>query len=351
MTDPDERAVRLLRETLAERAASVDDAPPALPSVPAQRRPPRAPFLAVAAAALVAVAVVTGVATWRAGNDQRAATTTAPAARAAVPAGWKPVASLGVQIYVPPDWQLAGELNEECALQDPGARLVSRPIGGTTMQLCSAPPKGTLVAFRPAPLEGEEPGRRVLGDGRTQITWVSPRGGAAVVASGADGAVLQQVIDTARPVDVDALGCPTDAERPSWDRPRTGLPPVRMPGGVVAVVGCVYARDRAGTYRLVASNPLDDGQRAALEAALRGAPAGAAPDVPQNCAPGLPEEAYGVLRVRTAAGVSELALHWDGCLNRYVASPDAQSAMTERVLTTVMEALRVGFGWTELPKG
>ncbi len=348
MTDPEDRAVRLLRETLAERAASVDETPPALPARTPRPRGGRGSLVAVAAAALVGVVVVTGVATWRAGRPDPASP--GPAAAVAVPAGWKPVASLGVQVYVPPDWQLAGALNEGCALMDPAARLVSRPLGGVTMQLCDAPPKGTLVAFRTEPLDGEEPGRRVLGDGRTQITWVSPRGGAVVVASGPDGPLLQQVIDTARPVDVDALGCATKPVRPTWDRPREGLPPVRL-AGVTDAVGCVYARDASGGYRLVASNAFDAGQRAALEGVLRRAPAGAAPDVPQDCAAGVPEEAFGVLRVRTATGVSELALHWDGCLNRYVATAEAQSAMTERVLTTVMEALRVGFGWTELPKG
>jgi hypothetical protein len=251
-----------------------------------------------------------------------------------------------MEIHVPAAWEVTGLVNESCALEDATARIVSRPLGATTLQLCGGPRLGTLVTFAPELPDGE-PGRKVFEDGRTQITWAGPRGG-AIVASGLDAAVLQQVIDTARAVDVDSLGCRIEPTRPAWDRRRQGLPPVRLGEGMTDVVACVYSGvGNAGRYRMMASGRLDAGQRSTLARAISRAPAGVAPDVSKNCLTGTPEDVYAVLRVRSQAGFTELAFHWDGCSDRYLASADSQSAATVALIRTVNGALGLSYAFNE----
>ena len=324
----------------------------AAPQVRRSRRP--APLLAAAAAAVAAALTVGGVAAWRgtqtetppAASGSRTSTPTPSPSAVPVPSGWKPVASLGMEIHVPAGWEVAGLVNDSCALKDAATRIVSRPLGAATLQMCGPPRLGTLVTFAPELPDGE-PGRKVLEDGRTQITWAGPRGG-AIVASGLDGAVLQQVIDTARAVDVDSLGCPTVPVRPAWDRHREGLPPVRLGQGVTDVVACVYSgMGNAGRYRMMASGRLDADQRSALARALSRAPAGVTPAMSKRCATdGQQEEAYAVLRVRTPAGLAELAFHWNGCGNRYVAGPDGQSAATIALIMAVNDALGLSYAYS-----
>lgn len=352
---PDDRdpAVRLLRETLRERASTADT--PLARRSPDRGTSPLRAWLPAVAAAAVAILAVGGVAAWRADQPTppAVASTPSPAPSTAVPQGWEPVASLGIEIHVPGTWRVTGAVNS-CTLTDPAAGTVSRPLGAITAQGCFKPPRGTLISFQHTMRKPPTAGR-VTEDGHTTITWVSPDRTAAVMASGTDTALLQRVIDTARVVEVDSLGCTTTPPRLAWDRPRTGLPPVRLASDVIEVVGCAYAvhggSDDDPEYRLVASRTFDAADRAALATALRRAPAGAAPDVPQNCAPDLVETEYVVLHVRDAVATTPLALHSVNCLDRYVAGPRAQSAVTVRLVTTVMEAIQVGFGYNQLPQG
>ena len=318
------------------------------------RRRTHAVASSLLAAAVVMVAVG-GVAAWRGQvASSVVASTPSPAPPATIPKGWEPVAALGIEIHVPRTWKVTGAINP-CTLTDPAAGTVSRPMGGTTLQGCLRPHRGTLVRFWQAANQRFTAGS-VTDEGHTTITWVSPDRTAAVVASGTDPALLRQVIGTARPVDVDSLGCTTAPPQFDWDRPRAGLAPVRLASDVTEVVGCAYTvaggSTKDPTYRLVASRAFGAAQRTALSTALRRAPAGTARDVPQNCAPDLPQTEYVVLQVRTPEATTGLALHWTGCIDRYVAGQDTQSAMTVRILTTVMEAIQVGgYAYTELPEG
>jgi hypothetical protein len=98
---------------------------------------------------------------------------------------------------------------------------------------------------------------------------------------------------------------------------------------------------------MVASSRFDAAQRSVLAQALSRAPAGAAPDLPaQTCLRSRPEDAFGVLRVRTPAGPSELTFHWAGCVDRYIAGPDSQSAVTEALVATVMKAVNVPYSFS-----
>ena len=356
---------RLLRETLLERAADADSPLPVRPPLPA-RRPGR--LLTAAAAAAATVLAVGGVAAWRAERPMTAAgpaispapTSTAPATPTAappvgVPAGWKPVASLGIEIHVPPSWEVTGAVNP-CTLKESTAGTVSRPVGAVVAIGCERPPPATLVSFEQVYDRAPAPGRATE-DGRTTITWIGPDGTSAVVASGPDAALLQQVVDTARRVDVDSLGCGTRPPVLAWDRPRAGLPPVRLPGDVTEIVGCHYTvtgepSGQSPEYRLVASAGFDEAQRAALATALRRAPAGTTPDVPQDCGPGRPETEYTVLHVRSATGVATLAMHPQGCAGPYVAGEASRSTVTVRVLTVVMDTIGIGYSYgSELPQG
>lgn len=324
---------------------------PPFEAVLARRRRRRQHLASLSVAASVAV-LATGAAIAlpqiRDGDPQHSA-----ALSAAVPQGWEPVASLGIEIYVPKTWRVTGAVNS-CSLEDPAVGTVSRPIGAVTAAGCLKRPPGTLITFRQALYGPLTPGR-VTEDGHTTITWVSPDRTAAVVASGVDAAVLQRVIDTARPVTVDSAGCATAPPELDWDRPRTRLAPVRLTSAVTEVVGCVYTVDGGPeddpSYRLVASRTFTAAQRAALATALRRTPAGAAIDVPQNCSPRLTETEYAVLHVREGATTTPITLHWTGCVDRYVASQDSQSAMTVRLLTTVMDSIQVGYAYGQLPQG
>ncbi len=357
--DPAEAAARLLRETLRERADLLDGAPLAAPATRPRRRA-GVSLIAVAAAAVVAVLAVGGVAAWRGARPEPitavgpspSTSPTASTEPGRAPAGWKPVASMGMEIFVPAEWKVTGSINESCDVLSPDLRVVSRPIGAVRLNLCGGVRRGTLVTFVAAP-SGGKAGLEPLADGLTQVTWLSPTGG-AVVASGPDAAVLQQVVATARAVDVDSLGCPTTPALPAWDRRREGLPPVRLASDVTEVVACVYTGvGDGGAYRMVAGARFDEAQRSALAQALSRAPAGAAPDVsPETCLRGRPEDAFGVLRIRTSAGPSELTFHWDGCIDRYVAGPDSQSAVTQALLATVMKAVNISYSFNgPLPAG
>ncbi len=347
MNQHDDEAARLLRETLHERADMLGGAPLAVPAARGRRRPV-ASLIAVGAAAVVAVLAVSGVAAWRAARPTAPpvpAASPSPSPSARGPAGWKPVASLGMEIYVPASWDVRGTVNESCDVLGFDDRVVSRPFGVVTAIGCDGLRQGTLVTFV-ADLPDGKAGREDLGDNLTQLTWLSPNGG-AVVASGPDVAVLEQVVDTARAVDVDSLGCPTKPARPAWDRRRDGLPPVRLSGDVTDVVACFYTDVGLDDYRMLASARFDAAQRSALARSLSRAPAGAAPDVPGTC----PDDAFGIIRVRTSAGPTELTFHGEGCIDRYVAGPDSQSAVTEALLATVMKALNLSYAFNGLPAG
>jgi len=359
-------ATRLLRETLRERADALE-APAVIP-VPARGHAPGG-WLLAAAAATVAVLAVGGVATWRAdgpvplaAEPSTAATrpvssATAPSPPAPrpvrIPAGWKPVSSLGVEIHVPPSWRVGGG-GPTCHPRKPADGVISLPVGAVlAMGWPPCPPsRGTRVAFAPIRPDSAVAERRT-GDGRTEISWVSPERTTAVYVSGSDTALLRQVVDTARPVDVDSLGCSTTPPEFDWDRPRPGLPPVRLPTDVVEVVGCLYAvphgtRER----RLVHSASMSREQRTALTAALRRAPAAPTPRLPGCRPPQRSDQDYAVLRVRTGAGATTLTVRWAGCLERYVASEQSLSGMTVKVWSAAT-AVFVAENWgpSDLPAG
>jgi hypothetical protein len=338
----DERAVRLLRETLHERAAAAatDD----LPVAAAPRTGRRVPALAgVAAAAVAAGVLVTGTALWRTGHTadttavQPPVPVTAGPAHTA-PAGWVPVSSLGVEIDVPADWRVTGTVNDTCEPRDAATHLVSRSMGAVPAIACGVPLRGTLVTITPGAEDASA--RRQPADGRVRFTWVAPDRRASVVATGlpADADLLQRVLATARAVDVDSLGCPTVADTPSWDRPRRSLPPVRT-DGVDDVVYCTYDEDNplAG-HRLVASGRLADTQRQRLLTLLGRA---AVSQIAVPCGPQEDVTFYRTqLRLRTPAGVSLLTVHL-GCRG-YVGSADGQTPVTRDLAEALKETVELG---------
>lgn len=337
MTDAD--VTRLLRETLQERAAAVDAVAGPLELQGGRgtaTRPGRRTggVLSGVAAVLVVVLAVGAVAAWR--SAQRPAQPR-PEPAASVPSDWKPVSSLGVELRVPPTWRVAGG-DTRCLPGADGVPVVSRPVGATSVMGCARPdPSGTLVEFRSANGSEGAPRRVLLPGGRTEIVWFSPDRRTAVVATGRDGDLLQRVVDTAHPVQVDSFGCATDGARPGWDRPRLALPRVRL-DGVTDIVACAYARDSGG-YRFVASSRFTADQRIGLLRAVLRAPAGAAPDATGDCPRDDPEQEYVLLRVTDQAGTFVLAVHYRGCRDRYLAGATSQSAMTAPLVTAVGQGL------------
>ncbi len=357
MTEDVDHALRLLRETLRERSADVHSAAPRLPAAPRAGRASAArPVLVAAAAAAVAGLAVAGVANvratspappptrptavWADATPGVAATTARPRG---VPAGWKPVAALGVELFVPAAWRVMGTMGAGCEGMDPAAHVVSRPVGAARASLCG-PTRGTVVWFLPGPPGGEVTTGSTR-PGPTTITWVHPARTAHVLASGPDRALLQRVLDTARTVDVDALGCGTRAVPRQWGHEPTALPPVRLAAGVTDVVVCVYGGGPwASDDLLVASGRLDAAQRATLARALEEAPTAPPPNPRMRCLPGGSRETYALLRLRSDAGVSELRVHWT-CSGRYTASADARSLTTLALVKAVLGPLHIGFGY------
>jgi hypothetical protein len=248
-----------------------------------------------------------------------------------------PVASLGAEIDVPASWTVTRLVNDTCEPRAATTHLVSRPIGVVPAIACGYPLRGTLVAFRPGP---GTPGRTVLPDGRTRITWVAPDAAVSVVATGpaADADLLQRVVRTARAVDVDSAGCDTVPRRTGSDRPTGGSPLPTEP--VVDVTYCTYTNGLGPSgYRLVASGRLDPARRDRLMAAVR---AGAATPAIGSCATGGPLEYVTLLRVRTSEGVSPVTLVPQVCADRYDGWSEDQWTLTPGVSAALDGAVELG---------
>jgi len=376
-TDTADPAARLLRETL-DAYEPLAPAPADLAGSARRRAGRTTRWRAVVAGTAATALVVTGVAVVLG----RGAVRVAPAPEVSVAAtptatvrpGWKHVSSLGVQLAVPQDWDVVGAIGGceplPAATVERGGGVVAgcgytEPAGFTLVHIGTVDDVAGLTDPRgdgsgtPAP--GGSPSTvplsripmdltvSALSDDRTQLVLASAERDVAVLVRGPDLDLLQEILLTVELVDVDSAGCSAvQTARPSWDRAgRLGVPAVDV-GAADAVSVCAYStRDDDVAPRLAASARLDGPDAREVLDALAAAPAGTVPFPPAiRCAPAryrtTPESGLELL-VNAAGTTTPVRVHYDGCGDRYAASPDGLSQVTMRLLEAAYRPLGLGF--------
>ncbi|GGN59273.1 hypothetical protein GCM10010112_14020 [Actinoplanes lobatus] len=242
----------------------------------------------------------------------------APVAPGTLPGGWRWESYGGVQVGVPGDWQWAERglrVDAFCikAGEDqPPA--VARPSGIVPAIYCGEGETlientGWVVGFQPTD-PGAPDGTEVQDD-RTTVRLA----GVEVIVQ-APPAWRERISATIHQVTVDHNGCParhpisgSPAARPSNPVDITSL------RAVTTVSACKYML--GAPAMLESSLRLDGAAAARAVEVIAAAPAGGGPDHADQC---LPEVSYGddtiVLRVGSAAGVSEIVVRYSGCDHR-----------------------------------
>jgi hypothetical protein len=259
-----------------------------------------------------------------------------------LPTGWRWESYGGVQVGVPGDfgWGVnAQRLSQWCVGEKRStAPVVGRP-GASTLVACrgmDATPSGetllkntgTVVALQDDRQEGlDRPDGTTTEGDRTTVTL----GGVSVGVQAPKG-LREQIAGTVHRAAIDANGCPAT-------HPITGDHDLR-PGGPVAVSAltgvtevavCRYALDRpdAAGPGLLGSLRLSGPSATTALAAITAAPLGGGPDAPSQCST---DTAWGdevvVLRVRSAAGGSEVFLRYSGCDHNGFDDGVAERALT-----------------------
>jgi len=284
---------------------------------------------------------------------------------AGLPAGWRWESYRDVVIGVPATWGYENgsqRTGQWCIGDNPKPAAIGRP-GASTAAGCPAPapgepPPGTLiavvgefVAFDPAgdpagAQSGSAAGARTEGD-RTTI-----RVGSVGIAVQAEAGLREQIVSTARQVDVDHNGCP------SLDP--ISIDPGSRPDNPVAA-GSLRAVQRVSACRyalrsdfitlppgptLISSLQLAGDQAAAVITGIAAAPAGSGPNSPDSCST---EVRYGdeviVLRVTAEAGESQIYLRFSGCDHHgYDDGADVRT-LTRAVVTQLIKDSNTPLSW------
>ncbi|WP_433220180.1 hypothetical protein ACQP00_17260 [Dactylosporangium sp. CS-047395] len=271
--------------------------------------------------AIVLALLVLGVAGCAPRSSPEAGSSPAGSDSPDLPSGWRWEYFGGVQAGVPGEWRWDNgtqRLHQWCvpdkapgpAVGRPGvSTLVGCPVGGDPAPGTLVAKTGSLLAFD---WTTEPDGKAEAGDqtlvrlDRVQVTVNAP----------AD--LRDRIVATIRRVTTDSAGCPTThpvSERPQ-QRPAKPLDVTKL-RDVTSVSACKYllARDFLhDPLRLLAALRLDGSAAAEAIREVGRAPIGGGPDSPGDCTA---EYSYGddaiVLRVRSAAGVSEIVLRYSGC--------------------------------------
>jgi hypothetical protein len=240
-----------------------------------------------------------------------------------LPPGWRWESYGGVQVGVPGEfgWGNSSQrLSQWCVGATRSRKpIVGRPDAATAVGcrgMTDKPRSETMVKNTGVVVAlGADPAHRdgtVIEGDRLTVTL----GGVDVIVQAPKG-LREQIAGTVHRAPVDANGCP--ATHPiSTDtglRPRTPVA-LRTLTDVSAVAVCRYALDRANTpgHGLLASLRLSGPAGGTAIERIVAAPHGGGPDAPQQCSLDVAwgEEAV-VLRVRSAAGDTEVFLRYAGC--------------------------------------
>jgi hypothetical protein len=226
--------------------------------------------------------------------------------------GWRWESFGGVEISVPATWSYGISNAPWCVAGEPGQPdgEVGRP-GPLQRILCNDPVPvnklGQHVWFsRDA---GAKPvvGRQ-LGDGWVLDVVVVRAGVSIAVQTHANPALRKTILASVRQVATDLNGCPATqpVNSTGWVRPTQGLD---WSSAVTALSICRYDT-RTADWSLIASAGKDQAGANRVLESIRSAPAGGGPDDAKSL-PDLGSELT-VLRFRTAGGVREVYLRYDG---------------------------------------
>jgi hypothetical protein len=340
----------------------------------AERQRRRRTRLATVGAVVAVLAVTGGIAL---AANQRSAPAADVAAKASasatptrvtstdVPDGWRLVSNEGLEIAIPKGWPLisqgcdiptrstlivTGGAGPSCGWDEPANLTIVRveDIDLATAELRFAQTEEGYVSTRATEVDGLPAAERTstLADGRTRLVLTVPDRRATLIAAGPDPALLRRVAGTARVFDVDLNGCtwqPPDP--PSWDR--VGAQQAVDVGQPTSVTVCNYA----GT--LVTSATLRGAQANSLVSALRNAKPGKSPDVPSTDCIDTGKRTVDLrIVLHGTGGDTPLDGYFSRCTDRYVASPTGVSQMTEKILSTALTPLHLGWSYPgPLPTG
>lgn len=264
-------------------------------------------------------------------GDPGARTAGATAARPdGIPAQWRAESYRGVQVWVPPDWGWGGApfapAWEPGKIMDCGGLRAMTVPGSSDFEFV---PDGLPYAGRPAMMSdaceisptghpaadavwlgaaGIEPGTQAYDDGVVRESRAV--GDVVVTVFSTDAALRQQILDSARQVDVDANGCPATAPDPVGDSTWT------KESAPNSLSVCVYADDG-----LLWSGSVGEKQARAYAAAAGPGAAGAHPGRPVDWV----GEGHIYLGLRSLGAADDHRVRWD----RYspvigILSPDGQ---------------------------
>jgi hypothetical protein len=339
MTDVED----ILKTTFRDHEHLVDALDPLLPPVRARiagRRTRRRVLTAVAALVCAGAGGGTAVAIATAGGTHH---------RPAPVAGWRWESSRGLEFQVPAGWGI-NDLSCGTPLDDTVLRVVgpqgecalSRPSRVQTASIDAAEPvPGRLRArtvtvgkVRARRAEGQRPDGWYTG-------WLqvrSPRATLTVVTR--DAATTRHILDSARPVTVDRLGCTTHENGET--SPAVPAGPAFVPASQVSAVACMYAAGGPDDGLLEASAPIPPSNVAAMVTGLDAAPA----VHDHSCPPTTTvDDARVYLRFRDSAGATTVVEAIpDTCTGPVVARGLSWVRLTPEAVMLFLAPLHAGFG-------
>jgi hypothetical protein len=331
----DDRAELAFREALATQAERFE------PETLAPLTPPTRRWWPTALAAAAVLVLVGAAAVLLPGDDGKVpvstGTPTGPAdldGPGAPPEGWHWESSLDAVVAVPDSWGYAYAAGdqwcvgaEEPAPTTPFVDLRS-PVMASTAVLCPEQDPDNFTGVPERLLQthlsfawADVPDGTRTWHGWTQITR---HVGSAVVQVLADAKhleVAQQVIDSARQVDVDANGCTARSpiQEGGFVRPQAAFD-VTSVVPVEKVVICQYLiadADQPGAAEvpgLMASRRLDDEAGRALVAAIQAAPSGGGPNQPDSCVHTWYGDTAVTIRLTSGERTYELYAYYGSCI-------------------------------------
>lgn len=356
MTEPTDRAERAFRDAFTARGGEAPQEPLEV-STDSRRR---TWWVAGAAAAVVvaAVAVPVAILSGADGPDRAVPAERSTSANQVLAPGNRWLGYLDQEFQVPADWPLdTSPARPDCAyLSGEEWRGPDQPYVEIGFGWSLAVDIGCFPPDLPADLPeefGELPfdlwvSHVTLGDPRADTPegswkyrgWTLTRTTVrdvqvTVLESPDDAGLAEDVLASARTVDMDVNGCPTSspAQEAEFQVP-TG-PPVPADDWRGVVVLCQYSRGLVSHSGLVGSRQLGGAAARSLVAAINDAPLGGGPDRPQNCIHDEYGETAVLLRFLPAdgfdpeAGYPEAYVYYDHCFGNGVFDSSGSRQLTQ----------------------
>jgi hypothetical protein len=310
--------------------------------------------LAVAAVVGLTIGLVTalGGPAGRRPVDTRQDTGPAGVNPGGLPQDWVWVSSLGLEIGVPGGW----------AVNDYGCHMTNRPSvvrGRGAEEDCYTPEPATkqvaIIAAAPdrsydagfsrraVTIDGEA-GTRAEGrlpDGRHAGQLAIPGRDIYLDVRTIDEVELTTILDSARLVDFDRVGCPTRRQPVAVGAPADAS---LAPANPLWARDCYYGS--AGDGRLQASTALSHAEAAALVAAMNAAPPGRNPDLrAPSCIDPPPPAPDVVLHLVSTGGVRVVWVTFSPCTGRGLDNGVRQAYIDPTMIALIMNPLHSGYAF------